>query len=213
MKTGGRYLLNNVIVPIKDQLKENNIEIINSRHWTHSNWHSEIDDQTYIVTVLRDPASQIISLYTHNKTTESRGSLIKDTNFNLSKNEMYNEIQTNKIYQNFQSKNFILDDKYKFPRKKYENDIDEALLYKRLNRVNLLLNKNNIKENAVKIQEKIFLDLGIDGVAKTLTNTLSFYNPYSKQFYDTFSNAEKDSLRIYNKIDSDLYNSANYYKL
>jgi hypothetical protein len=213
MKTGGRYLLSNAIVPIMDQLKKNNIETLNSAKMAHANWHSIIDNQTYIITVLRDPASQIISLYTHGKTTDSRGNPIIDKNFNLSKDIMYDEITKNKGYQNFQSKNLIFDEKTKLPIQNYEKFIDEELVEKKLNRINLLLNHNNIKENAIKIQEKIFLDLGIDGITQPPKKHPNFYNPHSKSFYDKFSNAEKDSLSLFSKIDTKLYKNANYYKM
>jgi hypothetical protein len=212
-KTGGRYIINNVINPIKEQLEENNIKIIDFGNFNHSNWHSQIDDQTYVICVLREPSSQIVSLYVHGKTTDEKGALIKDKDFNLSKNKFYEEIKNDENYQNFQSKSFMRNQSGGFGLRGAKSIVDEALLEKRINRVNLLLSNSNLKQNATKIQEKIFVDLGIDGAHAISKNNGLFYNPYSEYFYSTFSDAEKDSLSIYSKIDTELYKNANYYKI
>jgi hypothetical protein len=212
-KTGGRYIINNVLDPIREQLKNNNIEIINIKRFDHSNWYSKIDDDTYVITVLREPASQTISLYAHVLTTNSGGVLKTNTEFNLLKNEFYETIKNNSNYQNFQSKTFLRDEAETFSLRANEITVDEGILEKRINRVNLLLNNNNLSENSTKIQEKIFLDLGIDGIPQEKKSNGIFYNPYSRYFYDTFSAAEKDSIATYNKIDTNLYKNANYSKI
>jgi hypothetical protein len=212
-KTGGRYIINNVLDPIKEQLKNNNIEIINIKSFDHSNWYSKIDDDTYIITVLRDPVSQIVSLYSHDLTTDTSGNLKTNTNIDLYKHEFYETIKSNLNYQNFQSKSFMRNEFHTFGLKAPTVIVDEGLMQKKIHRVNLLLNNNNLKNNASKIQEKIFLDLGINGFSVTSKNNGVFYNPYSKYFYDTFSSAEKDSIKVYNRIDDNLYRNSNYYKI
>ena len=212
-KTGGRYIINNVINPIKQQLEENNIEVINVEHFYHSNWYSKIDDETYIISVLREPSSQVISLYTHKITTSNKGDLITHKNFKLSKDKFYQTIKQTPNYKDFQSKSFMINEKGGFILNTNDIDIDEGLLEKRINRVNLLLNHNNIAENVEKIQQKIFLDLGINGATRTVKDNGIYYNPHSRHFYNTFSDAEKESIRVYNSIDSQLYKNANYYKI
>jgi hypothetical protein len=213
-KTGGRYIIQNVLDPIKKQLEENNIKMISLGRFEHLNWHSQIDDQTYVICVLREPSSQIVSLYVHEKTTDQRGALIKDKEFNLSKNKFYEEIKSDKNYQNFQSKSFMRNESGGFGLRGRRAIVDEALLEKRINRVNLLLSNSNLKQNATKIQEKIFVDLGIDGAAYAIPkNNGIYYNPYSEYFYSTFSDAEKDSIAKYNEIDNILYKNSNYYTI
>ena len=210
-KTGGRFFVNYVIDAIKDQLEQNNVNLLNNT-LDHANWYSKIDDQTYIVNILRDPASHMISLYTHNVTTR-KGSLKTDIDFKLSKDEFYQKIENNSNYQNFQSKAFMRNELDNFGLLSPMINIDNKLLEKRVNRVNLLLNSNNLGKNGIEIQKKIFLDLGIDGIPKVSKPTGIFYNPYSEYFYSKFSNSEKNSIRAYNSIDTKIYNNANYYKI
>ena len=218
-KTGGRYIIYNVIDPIRQQLKQNNIKILEytsgkSSSLGHQNWHSEIDDQTYIITCLRDPVSQLISLYTHIKTTDHRGFLKTNTDVILSKNNFYKTINNYSNYQNFQAKNFIRKQSDGFALEGSPTVyIDEGLLEKRLNRVNLLLNNNNLHIDSIEIQKRIFLDLGISGVPVNSKFNGLLYNPHSKDFFNQFSNAEKDSISVYSKIDTNLYRNANYHKI
>jgi hypothetical protein len=212
-KNGGRYIIYNVLDPIREQLEQNNIKILNPKKFDHSNWHSKIDDQTYVISVLREPSSQIISLYVHEKTTDIRGRLITNKDFILSKRKFYKEIIIDKNYQNFQSKSFMRNEFGDFGLRGPKTIIDNELLEKRINRVNLLLNNNDLKQNAIKIQQKIFLDLGIDGLTKIPKVSGLFYNPHSEYFYDQFLNLEKDLIAKYNKIDNILYKNANYYTI
>jgi hypothetical protein len=212
-KNGGRYIIYNVLDPIREQLEQNNIEILNLKKFDHSNWHSKIDDQTYVISVLREPFSQIISLYVHEKTTDIRGRLLTNKDFILSKKKFYKEIIFDKNYQNFQSKSFIRNEFGGFGLRGPKTIVDKELLEKRINRVNLLLNNKDLKQNAIKIQQKIFLDLGIDGLTKIAKVSGLFYNPHSEYFYDQFSNLEKDFIAKYNKIDNTLYKNAKYYAI
>ena len=212
-KTAGRYITYFVIEPIRDQLEKNNIKIINSNMLTHLNWHSEIDDQTYVITNLRDPASQIISLYVHKKTTTTSGRLVTSIDFELQKKDFYDAILNNDNYKNFQSKSFMMNELDIFALEGNSAVVDQQLLEKRLKRVNLLLGVNNLEKNAIKIQEKIFLDLGIDGNTKILQSNGVMFNPFSEYFYSKFSDAEKNSLREYNSIDKNIYENSQYYLL
>jgi len=210
-KTGGRYISYNVINPMLEQLEQNNIKIISPGKLSHFNWHSGITDQTYILSLLRDPVQQCVSLYVHEKTTNFSGTLETNKDINLSKKDFYNTILSNNNYQNYQSKNFLSDENRGFGLRETEIIIDEVLLEKRIKRVNLLLNQNNL--NNEKIQEKIFLDLGINKKIKNLISDGLFYNPYSEYFYSQFSDAEKKSIAKYNEIDYCLYKNSKYHKL
>ena len=212
MKNGGRFIVNSVIYPIREQLQNNGIEIINNNKILHSNWHSRIDDKTYVFTVLRDPASHSISLYSHRKTLDQNGMPTKDKLFSLSKEDFYNDITTNHRFRNFQSKGYMRNE---FTINRFETteiNIDEELFKKRKEKVNLFLDFKEINGKELEIQEKIFSDLNIEGITKKTNNPVVFFNPESKRFYNEFSDSEKESIRELNKIDNDLYKNANYYR-
>ena len=214
MKTGGRHLRNTVFIPIIDELKKNNIKIINEKHG-HTGWHSEITDKTYIVTSLRDPVEQVVSLYAHGISLSKNGKPIKKFDASdLEKDIFLNAVSTRLEYQNFQSKSYLHD---QFDDRILNHEgflFDENLYIKRKNRVNLILNMKNINGNEIKIQEKIFLDLQINGITNpnpAFSNTKGLYNSESKKLYNKLSNDEKNFIRQKNKKDEDLYNNSTYF--
>ena len=216
MKTGGRHLRNTVFIPIINELKKNNIKIINEKH-SHSGWHSEINDKTYIVTSLRDPVEQVVSLYAHNKSLNKNGKPIKDFDASeLTKDKFLSAVSTLYEYQNFQSKSYLHD---QFDDRILNHEgflFDDDLYIKRKNRVNLVLNMKDINNNELKIQEKIFLDLQIDGKTNpkpAFSNGKELYNPESKKLYDKLSSDEKKFIIEKNKKDENLYNSSIYFNL
>jgi hypothetical protein len=216
MKTGGRYLRNTVFIPIISELKKNNIRIINENH-SHSGWHSEIDDKTYIVTSLRDPVEQVTSLYAHGISLSKHGKPIKEFDASaLEKDKFLNAVSTLPEYKNFQSKSYLHDQFDDRILNHEEFLFDEKLYIQRKNRVNLILNMKDINNNQIKIQEKIFLDLQIDGITNSdfsLPNTKELYNPESKKLYNKLSNDEKNFIRQKNKKDEDLYKNSIYFNL
>jgi hypothetical protein len=216
MKTGGRHLRNTVFIPIINELKKNNIKIINENHG-HSGWHSEISDKTYIVTSLRDPVQQVVSLYAHGISLSKKGKPIKKFNASaLEKDIFLNAVSTCLEYQNFQSKSYLHD---QFDDRILNHEgflFDENLYIERKNRVNLILNMKDINNNEIKIQEKIFLDLQINGVTNSVPafpNAKGLHNPESKKLYNKLSSDEKKFIRQKNSKDEDLYNNSIYFDL
>ena len=215
-KTGGRHIIATVRDAMLETLNENDIKII-KRPNTHGGWHSEVDEQTYVFTVLRDPVEQAVSLYAHQISLNKMGD-IKDEydKSKLTKEHFFSWLQEKDLYPNFQAKHFLGDELY-FVRDHPQNmfhvqlNFDEKLLEARKNKVNLFLNNNNIDGRSMEIQEKIFSDLGIKGTAKALESKKPSVNPESKILYDTLTEEERDFVRNYSPIDDYLYKNVVYF--
>jgi hypothetical protein len=216
-KTGGRYISYNAIFPILDQLSDNGIEFIFLKHNSHSGWHSEIDEKTYVLTVLRDPVEQAISFYSHKIALMPTGKLkTKYDKDKLNKEDFFKWMKGEVSYPNFQSKNFLCNEFYlkkDHPKNKLNVDLifDEDLLEKRKNKVNMFLDMKNINGREIEIQEKIFLDLGINGHTVSSNNQQELFNPESKKLYDKFTEKEKEFIRDYNSIDDYFYKNTKYF--
>jgi hypothetical protein len=59
-KTGGHYILNNIINPVRDIFKEQNKKILTG----HLCW-KPVKENTYVITSLRDPVKRTISHFEH----------------------------------------------------------------------------------------------------------------------------------------------------
>lgn len=215
-KTGGRYIRESVIYPIIKQLNENGIEHIVESH-SHSGWHSKIDDKTYVMSVLRDPVEQAVSLYAHKISLNNQGFLKNEYDKNqLTKKDFFDWMKNLDLYPNFQTRNFLCDEFYlkrDHPKNKNNTNIvfDSNILQTRKNKVNLFLSMENIDGREIEIQEKIFLDLGIDGKTVSSKKRIDFFNPESKTLYDKLNKEEKEFILEYNSIDNDFYKNINYF--
>jgi len=217
MKTGGRHLRNSVFIPMTDQLQRNNIKIINNNNYPHTGWHSKITDKTYIVTILRDPVEQAVSLFAHNISLDKDGKQKKIYNLsNLEKNKFLQYVVDYPERQNFQSKSYMHDEFNNTELGNKELFLENNIFMKRKNRVNLTLRTKDIKNNEKNIQEKIFLDLGIGDITKSkpaFFSNKNFYNHESKNLYNSLLDNEKKFILEHNKIDKDLYENSKYFKV
>jgi hypothetical protein len=208
-KTGGRYITESAILPIQDQLNQHGVEIIFDDN-SHAGWHSRIDNNTYVISSLRDPVEQTISLYIDKLFIK----LKKENKNNYTKNELtpksfFNQMENLALYPNFQTKNFLFDES--FNNFKLKISIDEELVKTRREKVNLFLNAKNIKDRATQIQQKIFIDLGIDGTPVHVDIHDNFYNPESTKLYNSLSKKEVDLIRKYNSVDDYFYKNTLYF--
>jgi hypothetical protein len=201
---------------MSETLKQNNIKII-KREGSHGGWHSEIDEQTYVFTVLRDPAEQTVSLYAHQICLNKLGHVkSKYDKSKLTKELFFYWLENKGLYPNFQTKHFLGDQFYfakHHPKSLSYVDLsfDEELLETRKNKVNLFLNNNNINGRSLEIQRKIFLDLGVEADATFVPDEEPTDNPESKILYDKFTEEEKDFIRKYSSMDNYLYNNVVYF--
>lgn len=180
-KTGGRFFTRYVIDKIENALNKNNIELLRDpeNSFRHSGWHKDIDENTYIISIFRDPIEFFVSAVTH-MTYQGQG-LIDNLNDNIvkegspildiEKETLYTAIERFKILENFQSKNFVLtpesnSNTVKESMKQYvlnNHHIDEDLAYERIKRVNLMIRQKDLKTmNYSKLIAKLSEDLGIN---------------------------------------------------
>jgi hypothetical protein len=176
-KTGGRFFVKYILDPIEDILKENNIEVIKEKEkdFPHSGWHKDIDENTYIITLFRDPAEFFISAISHLIYEDSGllddGIVKKDSPIlDIDKETLYKELKKFKILQNFQSQNFILSPKNKIDIVKESvnyylknKSFNSELAYERIKRVNLMIRQKDLKiMDYSKLIKKISEDLKIN---------------------------------------------------
>jgi hypothetical protein len=219
-KTSGRHIRETIIRPIVEQLNDNGIEVIFEHH-SHSGWHSRIDDKTYIISSLRDPAEQAISLYAHRVALTSRGEPKPKGEYDendLTPKEFFIWMENLSLYPNFQTKNFLFDESF---LKKSDDDpdnhiddkifINEELLKTRRGKVNLFLNGKSLKKRELEIQQKIFEDLEIDAKPIHVDMNVNLYNPESKNLYEKFSKEEIGLIRKYNSVDDYFYKNTLYF--
>jgi hypothetical protein len=176
-KTGGRFFVKYILDPIEDILKENNIKVIKEKEkdFPHSGWHKDIDDNTYIITLFRDPAEFFISAISHLIYEDSGllddGIVKKDSPIlDIDKETLYKELEKFKILQNFQSQNFILSPKNKIDIVKESvnyylknKSFNSELAYERIKRVDLMIRQKDLKiMDYSKLIKKISEDLKIN---------------------------------------------------
>lgn len=215
-KTGGRFLINNFIFKFPESIK-----IIEGEH-RHNGWIKDIDDETYIFSIIREPIKAICSLYCHIVATKSN-ILVEDSTYNskikkmhLDKNAFISWITKAKKYHNMQSKNFlisssVIDSVYWYANFK---DLDTPLLEKRLKRVNFLTTHDMLLNNLNFVTDKICKDLNINNIiVQNDKNTYS--NEASKTLYNSLNSFEKNEISIFFEMDYKIYNrlKENIYEL
>lgn len=230
VKTGGRFLLNYVIEPITEILEKNGVEVIKSpiiensvRRNRHMGWHPDIDDSTYIVSIFREPTTWSCSWFTHiyhqrNNllNLDKQASVIKSVTLN--KDDLFLWLEKERNFNNYQSKNYILqpDKNNSSINKEIDifhqegNSVDIDLLYSRLERVNLLIKQNNLKKMDYNdLIKKISTDLGIDIDYRVPYGADRFYqsNPSSQNLYKSLNDSDKDYINSIMDIDKKVYDS------
>lgn len=232
-KTGGRFVKRLIIDPIKNILKENGIEILekNPKLWHHG-WHREIDDNTYIFSIIRDPVSWSVSYFTHLKYQENKAIDISLDNFHsqeiikkvgLEKYQIFEWLEKESYRENYQSKNFLLNPAldYKIRMDQFFKnaqalgyEIDKEKLYNRIYRVNLLMRNEDFKVVDYNLLiNKIFQDLGISSDYKIESelnrNHLSIET--SPELYSTLDDFDKKAIRDIMSIDQEIYDNDNLF--
>ena len=206
-KTGGRFLKRYLIPHISKNLK-----IIEGED-RHGGWDKNIDDNTYILSALRDPIKLICSLYIH-LVTIRLDLLINDSishlnikNVNLDKKYFLQWIEKATEYHNIQSKNILIsgpvfDKLYEFSIFK---KIDIKTLEKRIDRINFIVDQDYMMKNPDYVFSKICYDLNIE--KPTIVNDITTYsNIGSKILYDKLDENDKNKISKYFDVDYMIYN-------
>ncbi len=203
-KTGGRFLKNTLIPYLSS-----NIKIIEGSD-RHGGWDKEIDDNTYIFSVIREPLEVACSLYAHIIASKA-DILFKDSiaeiKIHLDKDAFISWISKSKQYHNIQSKNFLIggpvfDNLYNYS---IFGKIDEKTLDKRLNRINFLVDHKYLLNNLNNVVEKICTDLNIEKVIIE-SDTTTYANIGSLSLYNSLTDSDKTKLSEFFDIDYKIYN-------
>jgi hypothetical protein len=226
-KTGGRFFTEYIVRPIERTLEENGVKIIQlpPNVDKHGGWHKDIDDGTYIVSILRDPAEFFASLIAHMVSYEN--GLIDDNNdqiindksrvLNIEKDFLFSTMEELKYLKNFQSQNFLLTPEdinlVTYSRRMYNKSmglyIDNELLYERLNRTNLIIRHSDLKSMDYSLLiDKISDDIGINIKVDTSSIDKERYkNNNSEHLYNKLT--DKDIKRIYENfmLDKEIYDN------
>jgi hypothetical protein len=198
-------------------------------HWC---WFEPfITDKTYIYTSIRNPAKRIISHYAWQA---ARAVYYGRTNYSyqdINKKNFYKWLEEyHDVYQNFQSKNLLYynpdhsiysESVHKgwadndIPRvesflssNNFIFDIDHSKLRNRINRVNLIIKSEKLKDE--KFQSKVIYqiskDLGISISNVTFNNEkYANQNYISEDLFSKFYKGEIEKLYLHSKIKPEIY--------
>lgn len=224
-KTGGRFLTKYILRPIENILKDNGIELVKSPEdmRQHAGWPSWIDDQTYIISVFRDPCEFFVSAVCHSiarnngLVDEDNWNVIKNNNdsFRVSKDELYDSLNRWNYIKNFQSQNFLLSPNVETrsilheSMVKHDNNetFDKEEIYNRIKRVNLMIRHNDLKFMDYKLLiNKISNDLGIEIKVNIQNTDKEYFKNNSSEILFNSLNIEDKNV-IYNNflLDKEIY--------
>lgn len=212
-KTGGRFYIHAYLNQIKETIIKENIKYLDDRVGLsdHSQWRDDINNSTYITSIIRDPVEHVISFYSHKTLLDDGGRVPKQKQQELTKKEFFDwYTEKQNLLRNYQSKNFINSTIMGTEKiNPYQNnEINKKDLLDRINQVALLVKSTTLtNENIPIIQNKILDDLGIKDkyIDPKKVIQSDFENPYSKNLYNSLTNKEKEYIRSISDIDSEIY--------
>ena len=193
-ETGGRALKDYVINPLFNQ----KLEIIGQ----HSGWSDFIDDKTYIICILRDPVKHACGFYLHFVNKEKDGFDVKSQFLDYYRN-------TKQLY-NFQSQNIVTSGQ-NFHYGKGEHfqkdivEIDEDLLQKRIDRIDLLVSQDWLLENMQDVANNLADDLDLNFIKLENVDKNKYSNSNSRDLYNSLTDEEKIEIEYLNSIDYKIY--------
>ena len=207
-RTGGRYLFENVI----NQLyKSEQIELLNYNKnqgdMPHNGWVDEIDQDTYVMTIFREPLELICSHYVYFGLT---GDCVTEEEY--TKENLFKFIAKNPQVHNLQSKSLIL------TSKTYADLVLKSALYQKINldilnekleRINFSFTLDYLKENSLEsISDKISSDIGISPFfnKEDSPGINNFSHPRSRDLYESLNEDDRNNLTRYFEGDYYIYN-------
>ena len=207
-KTGGVYLNQKLTWPLTQycgaELKRNN---------AHEAW-SLIDDDTYIISSVREPIKRIISHYCHFQESLDDTLEINVKNFRT----WYEE---NVLYlQNYQAKNFFVTDDLSQWRNALIPEqifidcvVDENIVLNNVKKINVLLRDNQLTDQHLfKVKDKIISELNL--IHNYLPKNIPpDYNSreISKQIYNQLTLDDETRIKKDNELDYEIYLNDSYY--
>jgi len=224
-KTGGSHFKSRVLNEVYEQFKLNNFPFIRQKTG-HDAWSQNISKNTYVTTILRDPAKRTVSHFCHLAAVFPINPKKNIPTIEELKYEFKNWLDLNsESSTNFQAKNIMFEEVLKATGEFAENleepdnwwnsklfknfEVDEKKLKDRIGRINLLIDNETLKDklNNKIISEKIYTDTGIkqQEVNRKYILMGSMINNLSKELFSTLSKKEIEDLYLINKIDSEIY--------
>lgn len=220
-KTGGRFLTKYILNPISNTLKENNIDLVKlpDNVLKHGGWDKCIDDNTYVVSIFRDPAEHFVSIVAHMMASEqglmddNQNFIVKDNgnSLDIDKQEVFNILEELKYLKNFQSQNFLLEPNGEpilhTSRRLYNHKLhfDTDLIMQRIQRTNLMIRHKDLKNiNYSSLLNKVLNDLGIEtnlNLDNFLIDKQYFKNNASEKLFNKLDSLDKEI--IYKQFDFD----------
>lgn len=217
-KTGSTFFKHNLIVPLKSYLQENGIDVLNNGD--HEGW-GPVKEDTYIISIFRDPIKRTISHFCHEESSKNT----LEAFLNQNKTNFFSWLESNQgRVANFQSKNIMYS--------KLENlrgdgwstindpdfinmDINIENLKSRIESISILMNTSSLNHSLLsKVSEKIISDLNLPPKDIVLKNPIEHYvYSFYQNIYNSLSDSEKQQISEINSIDSEIYNTSQYFVL
>jgi len=226
-KTGGRFLTKYILSPIEDILRQNNIELVKlpENVLKHAGWDKCIDDNTYVISIFRDPVEHFVSIIAHMLASEkglvndSQNFIVKDNgkDLDIDKKEVYEILEELKYLKNFQSQNFLLEPNGEpilhTSRRLYNHKLhfDTDLIYQRIQRTNLMIRHKDLKTiDYSLLLNKIFSDLNIQtdlSLDISLIDKKYFKNDASENLFNKLEDVDKDFINKHFNFDKQIYDN------
>lgn len=204
-KTGGHYIKNAIIDRIYREF-----DIVGIRYEPgHSGWY-DIDEDTYIISSLRDPVKRTVSHFCY----QSNFPISKYKKTDINKKNLFKWVDENIEYiSNFQSKNFLYTPKNKNQMLFFIKDeqflkiknISKNDVLNRVKLVNILIKDTDLNStNTELIINKIKKDINISNHSN-MNNRDFNKSQRSLELYNKLSEKEKKYLYDINIVDSEIY--------
>lgn len=220
-KTAGRFFTHNIVVPINDILIENNIKSFYNRdtYIAHQFWVDGINDNTYVVSLIRDPIKHLVSVYSHYSMLDDgaqRSVPVGVEQYN--KNTMFQWMDKYYEYvKNLQSKNFLIsnpDGPFIYSTATKNCEVSNEKIFDRLEKVALILKSEDLSiGNIKKIQSKILSDFGIEhlDINHKIQRASNYWNPDSTRIYNSLTEKDKQYILDFNSVDAEVYSTSSLF--
>jgi hypothetical protein len=222
-KTGGRFLTKYILRPMEETLAKHGIEYLRMPEdmRQHGGWPFFIDDETYVVSLFREPSEFFVSTVCHAAAgraeliDKENWHVIRGENLNVEKEELFSKLSYWHYMKDFQAHNFALSPDpaamsvikeaqfFHDEQKEY----DEELIYDRINRTNLFIRTDELKNmDYTLLVKKISEDLGVElDVDLSEIDKTYFKNDASKRLFDSLTQSEKDLILENFTLDKKIY--------
>ena len=222
-KTAGRYFTHNVIVPLSPGIKEHGINSHYDRdtYIAHQFWADFIGENTYVVSLLRDPVQHLVSLYSHFSVLgDGAQHKIPIGAEEYNKDAMFEwMIRNNDTVKNIQSKNFLIksvEGGFIYSPETRDCIVTKDIIFNRLQDVSLLIKSEELSlKNTKQAYTKILTDLNVPvpPINQKLQSRANSWNPDSTRIYASLTEKEKEKILEFNSIDAEVYNTSSlFYK-